>query len=299
MSGATNRATATTDQELFYEGMRLEPADCPPEPKLVYRSQIPHKTDDLTLIDGRTFLASTVSGNIAPPGAPDVGFFSHDTRFLSQLELKVGGQTTILLSSSSERTYASQIEMTMKTVSEENNLEIPENTIHLRREQVLAGNALFDSLRFENFTDREQQLKIEMTLDADFMDIFQVRGMIRGQCGQYFKPLIKPDSMVFLYRGLDHMELSTTIEFAPEPASIKDHTVQWNVRLPPLTRTELVMRITPRARALSAETRSDTSETLGNAIRDGANAKLPPIAHNAYNHLLQQRRDAFVAWQTI
>jgi len=133
MKGTTNRTAVTADEDLFYEGMRLEPADCPPEPKIAYQSQIPHKTDDLTLIDGRTFLASNVSGNICPPGAPDVGFFSHDTRFLSQPESQVGGQATILLSSSSERAYASQIEMTMKIISEENNLEIPENNIHLRR----------------------------------------------------------------------------------------------------------------------------------------------------------------------
>ncbi|HET8637933.1 MAG TPA: glycogen debranching N-terminal domain-containing protein [Acidobacteriaceae bacterium] len=296
MKGTTNRTT-TPDEDLFYEGMRLEPADCPPEPKIAYQSQIPHKTDDLTLIDGRTFLASTVSGNICPPGAPDVGFFSHDTRFLSQLELQVGGQATILLSSSSERTYASQIEMTMKMVSEENNLDIPENNIHLRREQVLAGNAFFDSLRFENFTDREQQLKIELTLDADFMDIFQVRGMIRGRCGQYFKPLIKPDSMIFLYRGLDNMELTTTVEFAPEPASIQDHTVQWDVRLPPLTRSELLVRITPRTRDLSTSPRKDTGESLENTTLVDNGAKLPPIAHSAYNHLLQQRRDTFAGWQ--
>src|SRR6185437_139777 len=82
----------TSDEQLSYDGVRLQPAECPPEPKIAYRAQLPHKTDDLTLIYGRTFLASTVAGNIMPPGAPDVGFFSSDTRFLSQLELKVGAE---------------------------------------------------------------------------------------------------------------------------------------------------------------------------------------------------------------
>lgn len=275
---------------LFYEGIRLEPADCPPEPKIAYQTQVPHKTDDLTLIDGRTFLASTVAGNIMPPGAPDVGFFSCDTRFLSQLELKVGGQATILLSSSTERTYASKIEMTMKTISKESTMDIPENTIHMRREQVLANDTLFDSLQFENFTDREQQLKIELTFDADFMDIFQVRGMVRGRCGRYFKPVIKPNCMIFIYEGLDQIERTTTINFAPQPASITDHTAQWNVQLPSHTRSELLVRIQPRTRPLISN--GEAPEPI---FKHGATA--PALAHSAYTHLLHQRRDAFAVWQ--
>ena len=33
------------------------------------------KRDDLTLIDGKTFLSTNPAGDITPPGAPDVGFF--------------------------------------------------------------------------------------------------------------------------------------------------------------------------------------------------------------------------------
>ncbi|MGH9586281.1 MAG: amylo-alpha-1,6-glucosidase [Acidobacteriaceae bacterium] len=283
------------DTGYFYEGIRLEPTDCPPEPKIAYRTQVPHKTDDLTLIDGRTFLASTVDGNIMPPGAPDVGFFSCDTRFLSQLELKVGGQATILLSSSTERTYASQIEMTMKTLSEESTMDIPENTIHMRREQVLADDTFFDSLQFENFTDREQQLKIEMTFDADFMDIFQVRGMVRGRCGHYFKPVIAPDSMTFVYLGLDRVERTTAIHFAPEPVHITDRTAQWNVRLPPLTRSELLVRIIPHSRRAEPENHSPNHQAKESTIR--GDVRHPKLAHSGYTHLLQQRRDAFAVWQ--
>lgn len=288
MKGASHPARAKDD--LTYEGVRLEPVECPPEPKIAYRTQLPHKTDDLTLIDGRTFLASTVAGNIMPPGAPDVGFFSSDTRFLSQLELKVGGQAMILLSSSTERTYASQIEMTMKTVSDENTIEVPESSIHLRREQVLADNNLFDSLGFENFSEREQTLLVEITLDADFMDIFQVRGIVRGRCGQYFKPVIKSDSMAFVYQGLDNVERVTTIHFAPEPAEIVDHTARWNVRLPPFTRAELLLCISPRVQPPEAP-------GIGEAEIQQCKSGPPAMAHSGYAHLLQQRREAFDAWQ--
>ncbi|HKE33487.1 MAG TPA: glycogen debranching N-terminal domain-containing protein, partial [Candidatus Angelobacter sp.] len=62
-----------------------------PEPRLAYQTAEPRKVNNLTLIDGKTFLATSFAGDIMPPGAPDVGFFHDDTRFLSRLELRVGG----------------------------------------------------------------------------------------------------------------------------------------------------------------------------------------------------------------
>src|SRR5947199_5089763 len=83
-----------------------------PEPRLAYQQIEPRKVNNLTLIDGKTFLSTTVAGDIQPPGAPDVGFFHLDTRFLSQLELRIDGHRAVVLSSSTERTFASQVELT-------------------------------------------------------------------------------------------------------------------------------------------------------------------------------------------
>src|SRR3954470_5715014 len=88
-----------------------------PEPRLVYQNAEPRKVNNLTLIDGKTFLSTVVSGDIMPPGAPDVGFFHDDARFLSQLELRVGGQRTVVLSASTEKTFASRIELTTGNIA--------------------------------------------------------------------------------------------------------------------------------------------------------------------------------------
>jgi len=61
------------------------------EPRIAYQALEPRKVDNLTLIDGKTFSATSVSGDIYPAGSPDVGFFHDDTRFLSHLEVRIGG----------------------------------------------------------------------------------------------------------------------------------------------------------------------------------------------------------------
>ena len=98
-----------------------------PEPQLGFLVHEPRKVNNLTLIDGKTFLSTTVSGDITPAGAPDVGFFHDDTRFLSRLELKIGGQRTVVLSSSTEKTFASKIELTTSSLAQINSFDLPEN----------------------------------------------------------------------------------------------------------------------------------------------------------------------------
>src|SRR5581483_3668078 len=111
-----------------------------------FQSFEPRKTNNLTLIDGKTFLSTTVAGEITPPGAPDVGFFHDDTRFLSHMELRVEGARTTVLSASTEKTFASQIELTTGNIRMPGTLDLPEHTIHIRREQLLAGDVFFDRL---------------------------------------------------------------------------------------------------------------------------------------------------------
>src|SRR5207237_4787567 len=139
----------------------------------------PRKVNNLTLIDGKTFLSTTVAGDITPSGAPDVGFFHDDTRFLSRLELKVGGQRTVVLSSSTEKTFASKIELTTSTLAQINSFDLPENTVHIRRQQLLASDVLYDSIMVSNFNQSEAELLIEIAVEADFVDVFQVRGCAR------------------------------------------------------------------------------------------------------------------------
>src|ERR1051326_8521422 len=66
-----------------------------PEPRDLAQTLEPRKVNNLTLIDGKSFLSTTVAGDISPAGAPDVGLFHDDTRFLSQLELRIFGHRAV------------------------------------------------------------------------------------------------------------------------------------------------------------------------------------------------------------
>jgi len=230
---------AITDDQLIEIPSRFQ------EPRIAYKELEPRKGDNLTLIDGKTFSATNVAGDIYPPESPDVGFFHDDTRFLSHLELRIGGHRSVVLSSSTERTFSSQIELTTGNITLRDSFDLPENTVHIRREQLLSSEIFFDRLTFENFNLVHVDFLLEMCFDADFVDVFQVRGVARQKHGQYFAPIVKPDSMTFVYRGLDHVTRKTHIRLSPAPNEIHERTAMWQLRLQSLKRLQIEIQITP------------------------------------------------------
>jgi glycogen debranching enzyme len=246
-----------------------------PEPRIAFQHAEPRKANNLTLIDGKTFLSTTLSGDIMPPGAPDAGLFYDDTRFLSRLELRVGGYRTVVLSSSTEQTFVSQIELTTGQITLRETYEIPENTVHIRREQLLASDTFYDHLTFENFNFHDVMLDIELAFEADFMDVFQVRGVARQHLGHYYQPIVHRDAIIFHYSGLDGVARDTVVRFSPEPEQMDGSTASWRFPLPPFKRFQLQCTVVP--------------QVSGKHSRAG---------RPDYGQQLRLRREAFAAWES-
>jgi glycogen debranching enzyme len=219
--------------ELPLEGAGLRPIAAPPEPRFLYTEPHLSNVESLELIRGRTFFASDRSGNLMPPGAPHVGLFREDTRYVSQIELLVNGHPPIVLSATTEGAYANRVELTVKGSVPGEGLDIPINTVFVHREQILESESLHDILQIQNFHNENAHLVVEIIYDCDFMDIFQVRGVIRGKSGRYFEPLITETQMTFVYEGLDDRVRTTALSFDPKPARISGHTVRWELDLKP------------------------------------------------------------------
>ena len=244
------------------------------EPRIAFQSLEPRKVNNLTLIDGKTFLSTIVAGDIAPAGAPDVGFFHQDTRFLSHLEFRIDGHRAVVLSSSTEKTFSSQIELTTGNITLRDSFDLPENTVHIRREQLLSADVFFDRFTFENFNQSAVEFTVELLYDADFVDVFQVRGVARSIQGQYYQPITTDSSISFFYRGRDNVLRKTLVEMSPKPTEIESRVGRWRLRLEPLRRIQLEVHITP------------------------SSDRIPPRAAT-YNmeENLRKRRTAFNEWE--
>lgn len=226
--------------------VELHEVPAPPEPRIAYPEPHLWTTGVTALVHGKTFLASDLAGNVVPPGHPNVGFFFDDTRYLSYLQLKVNGHPPVVLSSNSSDGNSTRVEMTPKGSIHGSGLDMPVNAVYMRREQVLEGRVLHDVLYLHNFHVEKIRLTVEYSFDADFMDIFQVRGIVRGKSGTYYAPVQERDSSVFVYEGLDNKLRSTTVRFDPPPAQMRENCSSWTIELPPLGRSQIRIRIVPR-----------------------------------------------------
>ncbi|MGA9717589.1 MAG: glycogen debranching N-terminal domain-containing protein, partial [Acidobacteriaceae bacterium] len=152
--------------------------EAPPEPKQLYPEPVPDATEVLALIQGSTFFAANRHGDLMPPSAPQIGLFYEDTRFLSQLELLVNSQTPLVLSSTIVDADSSRVELTVRgRPVTDDSLDIPVNTVYVHRYQLLGNDTFYETLEIQNFHNAEVTLTVELRFAADFMDIFQVRGL--------------------------------------------------------------------------------------------------------------------------
>ena len=61
-----------------------------------------------------------------------------------------------------------------------------------------------------------------MIFDADFVDVFQVRGVARQKHGQYYQPIVRDNSIAFYYRGLDGIMRQTLIKLSPSADQVQE-----------------------------------------------------------------------------
>lgn len=269
------------DFELEAAFSELEVAPPPEQPRASVAAGEPRRVNNLTLIDGKTFLATTLAGDIVPPGSTDVGLFFQDTRFLSHWELRVNHHRVVVLSAANQQNTLAQIELTTANLLVRDNLDLPENTVHIRREQLLAGQ-FFDRLTFHNFNLQAVELDIELHSDCDFMDVFQVRGLLRPVVGTHFEPLVRGQAVVFSYLGRDEVFRQTRIHFEPAPVELQPRLARYRIRLSPGEKQTLNLAVLAHAEPRPREAEFTLPAPRAQAAR--------------FETCLGRRRQHYAAW---
>jgi glycogen debranching enzyme len=207
----------------------------------------------LTLKDDDLFLLTDTFGNIggcAVEGENNsMGLFCHDTRFLSRLELQLDRRPPILLSSSADKGFAMTVLSTNPRID-----QIPAETIGIKREIVLNGG-LFESITISNYSMGPIEFELSISFDADFADLFEVRGWHRERRGEMLchlpesmdslaEGIMAPKDLTLAYRGLDESLLETRIEFQDTPPDkLFGYTAIWLVSLPSHAKLTLGYRL--------------------------------------------------------
>jgi glycogen debranching enzyme len=188
-----------------------------------------------TLKHGDTFLVLDHHGDAQALGVTAEGLFHCDTRHLSRLTLRLGGERPLLLSSGvSEDNALLSVDLTNPDLeARQGRPALERDTVHLRRCLVLGAAALHEQIHVRNYGAEAVALELSIEHAADFADIFEVRGMRRQARGTLAPPAEEGAATVFSYRGRDGVLRTTRVEYDPPPDFRRDGAACYALRLAP------------------------------------------------------------------
>jgi glycogen debranching enzyme len=113
------------------------------------------------------------------------------------------------------------------------NLVFERDLLHVYRSRFLLDGHLFESLRIANYGASPVLLPVTIDFDADFVDIFEIRGTTRGARGTLLTPEVSSSEVVLSYRGLDNVVRRTHVTFETQPHALSSSRAAFSVALAP------------------------------------------------------------------
>src|SRR5213083_1558849 len=173
------------------------------------------------LKQGDTFAVFDRFGDIETFVTGEPGLYYQDTRFLSRLTVRLGKDRPLLLSSTvREDNAVLAVDATNPDVCRNSETVIARGTIHFFRSKILWEKTCQERLRIHNYGRAAVEFSFAIELDADFADIFELRGTKRERRGRRVETAVKGDRLVLAYEGLDERLRRTRIVFDPRPTRL-------------------------------------------------------------------------------
>lgn len=132
---------------------------------------IPIGPASLTINRDDRFVVSAPNATISS-GAEE-GFFARDTRFVSGYRLWINERQPVLLNSSSVQFFSARFEFTNPSIIDHGG-EIERHSLSIRLDRTVSGG-VHEDYDIVNYGRRPVRLTIEIEIDSDFADIFDVK----------------------------------------------------------------------------------------------------------------------------
>jgi glycogen debranching enzyme len=201
--------------------------------------------DDRTrvLLHGDTFAIFDRGGDIQPVGVGQQGIFHAEMRHLSRLEMRIEDVRPLLLSSSiREDNVLFAVDQTNPDLQLAAG-PVARGTLHVHRAKFLARGTCYERITLHNYGDTALDLEISFTFEADFADIFEVRGEKRSRRGRMLPARIGAHSLTLAYEGLDEVLRSTCIECSHPSCQVDESGFSVKVRVEARSETSFAVDV--------------------------------------------------------
>ena len=164
---------------------------------------------------GDTFAVFNRDGDIEAAGRKQLGLFHAETRHLDRMTIRLDGRTPLLLSSTvrDDNAFLS-VDLTNVDIDGEKDEGISRGTLHVYRSVFLDDGICYQQLRLMNYGLTFIDLTLSFEFDADYADIFEVRGTPRRKKGRLLPANVRTETVALSYLGLDQVKKHVNTFFA-------------------------------------------------------------------------------------
>jgi len=194
---------------------------------------------------GDTFAVFDLFGDMGSFGLGEQGLYHEGTRYLSRFKLRLNGQRPMLLSArvkDDNELFCADLTNPDLPLDQPGTV-LSRDIVHVFRGRFLWDGTWHERIRLWNYGQSPITVTLTFDIDADFADIFEVRGMRRARRGTLLPPDIGDARMHLGYRGLDGEERTTTIEWSTAPAAMSGTVARFEYQLPPQVPANLALSI--------------------------------------------------------
>ncbi len=202
--------------------------------------------DRVILKEDQVFVVSDLNGDIPADNDLGLGLYREDTRYLSCYELRVNGRLPILLNNSVDRAYVATFQLVNPALSNPDGTPIPRQTLSIRRSRFIHSGAMHERIGVQNAGTGIAEFDLELRADADYLDIFAVRGYHQKARGVRHAADVIETGLRLSYTGRDDLLRVTEVNFDPVPNLAPGHAVL-HLRLEPKATFVLLVDILPLA----------------------------------------------------
>jgi glycogen debranching enzyme len=182
----------------------------------------------IVINEGTTFMVTDSRGNV-PKGTP-LGLFKSDTRYLNSYLLRVNGRE-LIPAGHDRKGFIAHISLVNPAIRTDGTV-IPEGSLHFLRTISISTN-FYETISIENTNDFAVKVEVSLSFDADFLDVFEVKGISAGKKGlRGVTRGIEGNAAILRYEGLDHIIRQTELFFRPVP-EIRQDTVYFSLEITP------------------------------------------------------------------
>ena len=197
-----------------------------------------------TIKNGETFAVFDHGGDLLSVAGGADGLYHRDTRHLSRFDLTLNGARPLLLSSTlGADSVMLTSDVTNGAADQFGDAELDHGVIHVQRSMFLGEASCHARLAVRNFAFSRRRVRLELRFDADFADLFEVRGMRRERRGERLPAAIAEDGVTLSYRGLDGQDRSTRLAFEPSPQSLTGNAAVFSLDLEPRARANIFVAV--------------------------------------------------------